>query len=114
MLHGVEKCLEIAGMGFMFAPNFHPAMKSMMPIRKKLGIRTIFNILGPLTSPANAEIQLLGVFEPEYVDVIAEVLKILVLNVLWLCMAMMKMIILQWMKFQPLEKQGLHILKMVR
>jgi anthranilate phosphoribosyltransferase len=46
-----------------------------MPIRKKLGIRTVFNILGPLTSPANAEIQLLGVFEPEYVDLIAEVLK---------------------------------------
>jgi anthranilate phosphoribosyltransferase len=73
--HGVRSCLEITGMGFMFAPNFHPAMKRMMPIRKKLGIRTVFNILGPLTSPANAEIQLLGVFEPEYVDLIAEVLK---------------------------------------
>ena len=72
---GVRVCLEKTGMGFMFAPNFHPAMKSMMPIRKKLGIRTVFNILGPLTSPANAEIQLLGVFEPEYVDLIAEVLK---------------------------------------
>jgi anthranilate phosphoribosyltransferase len=73
--NGVSSCLERAGMGFMFAPNFHPAMKRMMPIRKKLGIRTVFNILGPLTSPANAEIQLLGVFEPEYVDLIAEVLK---------------------------------------
>ncbi len=73
--HGVSLCLERAGMGFMFAPNFHPAMKRMMPIRKKLGIRTVFNILGPLTSPANAEIQLLGVFEPEYVDLIVEVLK---------------------------------------
>jgi anthranilate phosphoribosyltransferase len=71
----VELCLENAGMGFMFAPNFHPAMKKMMPIRKKLGIRTVFNILGPLTSPANADIQLLGVFDPEYVDIIAEVLK---------------------------------------
>ena len=59
----------------MFAPNFHPAMKKMMPIRKKLGIRTVFNILGPLTSPANADIQLLGVFDPEYVDIIAQVLK---------------------------------------
>ena len=59
----------------MFAPNFHPAMKSMMSIRKELGIRTVFNILGPLTSPANVEFQLLGVFEPGYVDVIAEVLK---------------------------------------
>ena len=73
--HGVSECLEKTGMGFMFAPNFHPAMKRMMPIRKKLGIRTVFNILGPLTSPANAEIQLLGVFEPEYVDLIVEVLK---------------------------------------
>ena len=73
--HGVRSCLEKTGMSFMFAPNFHPAMKRMMPIRKKLGIRTVFNILGPLTSPANAEIQLLGVFEPEYVDLIAEVLK---------------------------------------
>ena len=71
----VELCLENAGMGFMFAPNFHPAMKKMMPIRKKLGIRTVFNILGPLTSPANADIQLLGVFDPEYVDIIAQVLK---------------------------------------
>ena len=73
--HGVRSCLEKTGMSFMFAPNFHPAMKRMLPIRKKLGIRTVFNILGPLTSPANAEIQLLGVFEPEYVDLIAEVLK---------------------------------------
>jgi anthranilate phosphoribosyltransferase len=73
--HGVKMCLEKTGMGFMFAPNFHPAMKRMMPIRKKLGIRTVFNILGPLTSPANADIQLLGVFEPEYVDLIAQVLK---------------------------------------
>ena len=75
MLMVLVECLEKAGMGFMFAPNFHPAMKRMMPIRKKLGIRTVFNILGPLTSPANAEIQLLGVFEPEYVDLIVEVLK---------------------------------------
>ena len=72
---GVERCLENTGIGFMFAPNFHPAMKNMMPVRKKLGIRTVFNILGPLTSPANAEIQLLGVFDPEYVNLIVEVLK---------------------------------------
>lgn len=72
---GVERCLEKTGIGFMFAPNFHPAMKNLMPIRKKLAIRTVFNILGPLTSPANAEIQLLGVFDPEYVDVVAVVLK---------------------------------------
>ncbi len=72
---GVERCLETAGIGFMFAPNFNPAMKNVMPVRKELGIRTVFNILGPLTSPANAEIQLLGVYDPEYVESIAEVLK---------------------------------------
>ena len=72
---GVEKCLEIEGIAFLFAPNFHPAMKKIMPIRSELGIRTIFNIIGPLTSPANAEIQLLGVFDPGYVEVIANVLK---------------------------------------
>lgn len=72
---GVEHCLEDAGIGFMFAPNFHPAMKHVMPVRKELGIRTVFNIIGPLTSPAKADIQLLGVFDPEYVEVVAEVLK---------------------------------------
>jgi anthranilate phosphoribosyltransferase len=71
----VEKCMENAGIGFMFAPNFHPAMKYVMPVRQELGIRTVFNILGPLTSPANADIQLLGVFDPQYVEIIANVLK---------------------------------------
>lgn len=71
----VEKCMEEAGIGFMFAPNFHPAMKHVMPVRQELGIRTVFNILGPLTSPANADIQLLGVFDPKYVEVMANVLK---------------------------------------
>lgn len=73
--HKVEECIEEAGIGFMFAPNFHPAMKNVMPVRKELGIRTVFNILGPLTSPANADIQLLGVFDPRYVNIIAKVLK---------------------------------------
>lgn len=71
----VEKCMENTGIGFMFAPNFHPAMKHVMPVRQELGIRTVFNILGPLTSPANADIQLLGVFHPQYVEVMANVLK---------------------------------------
>jgi anthranilate phosphoribosyltransferase len=71
----VEFCLEKTGMGFMFAPNFHPATKTVMPVRKKLGIRTVFNVLGPLTSPANADIHLMGVFDPEYVELIAHVLK---------------------------------------
>jgi len=71
----VESCLEKSGMGFMFAPNFHPAMKHVMPVRRKLGIRTVFNILGPLSSPANADIHLMGVFDPGYVEVVANVLK---------------------------------------
>jgi len=71
----VERCMEESGIGFMFAPNFHPAMKHVMPVRRELGIKTVFNILGPLTSPANADIQLLGVFDPTYVEIMAEVLK---------------------------------------
>ncbi len=71
----VEKCMERSGIGFMFAPNFHPAMKHVMPVRQDLNIRTVFNILGPLTSPANADIQLLGVFDPEYVEIMAKVLN---------------------------------------
>jgi anthranilate phosphoribosyltransferase len=71
----VEKCMKEAGMGFMFAPNFHPAMKHVMPVRQELGIRTVFNILGPLTSPANADVQLLGVFDPKYVEIMARVLN---------------------------------------
>ncbi len=72
---GVEKCLEKIGIGFMFAPHFHPTMQNVMPVRRMLGIRTIFNILGPLTSPANADIQLLGVFDPKYVEIMAHVLN---------------------------------------
>ena len=71
----VEKCMEKASIGFMFAPNFHPAMKHVMHVRQALNIRTVFNILGPLTSPANADIQLLGVFDPDYVEPVANVLK---------------------------------------
>ncbi|NYB51101.1 MAG: anthranilate phosphoribosyltransferase [Methanobacteriaceae archaeon] len=71
----VEFCLENVGIGFMFAPRFHPAMKHVMPVRKELGIRTVFNILGPLSSPADADIQLMGVFDPEYVETLAHVLK---------------------------------------
>lgn len=71
----VSKCIEKIGIGFIFAQEYHPAMKNVMPIRQKLGIRTVFNILGPLTSPARAPIQLLGVFDPKYVEKIANALK---------------------------------------
>ena len=71
----VEKCIEEIGLGFMFAPVFHPAMKYVLNVRKDIGIRTVFNILGPLTNPANAKSQLVGVFDGSLLVNIAMVLK---------------------------------------
>jgi len=71
----VAACLEETGMGFMFAPNHHPAMKHAGPVRKELGVRTIFNILGPLTNPAGAPNQLMGVFHPDLVGIQVRVLQ---------------------------------------
>jgi anthranilate phosphoribosyltransferase len=73
----VERCIEETGFGFMFAPSFHPAMKNIAPIRKELGIRTVFNLLGPLTNPAGAQSQLLGVFDLASAEKIANVLALL-------------------------------------
>lgn len=70
----VEKCLEAVGFGFMFAPLFHPAMKYAVGPRKETGIRTVFNILGPLTNPAGAERQVLGVFSDSLTETMAHVL----------------------------------------
>ena len=70
----VEKCLELTGFGFMFAPLFHPAMKYAIGPRREMGIRTIFNILGPLTNPAGARRQVLGVFSSSLTKTLAEVL----------------------------------------
>ncbi|RJR17073.1 MAG: anthranilate phosphoribosyltransferase [Nitrospiraceae bacterium] len=70
----VEKCLEQTGFGFMFAPLFHPAMKFAIGPRKEMGIRTVFNILGPLTNPAGAERQVLGVFNDKLTEPMARVL----------------------------------------
>ena len=70
-----EKCIEEIGIGFMFAPIFHPAMKFASNARKEIGIRTIFNLLGPLANPANAKSQLIGVFDESMLHVFAEVLK---------------------------------------
>ncbi len=70
----VEKCLDTTGFGFMFAPLFHPAMKYAVGPRKEMGIRTIFNILGPLTNPAGAERQLMGVFQDELTEKLSQVL----------------------------------------
>lgn len=70
----VADCVETTGFGFLFAPHFHRAMKNVVPIRKCLGLRTIFNVLGPLTNPARPDCQLMGVFAPELVRPMAEVL----------------------------------------
>ena len=71
----VALCLEETGIGFMFAPNHHPAMKVVAPVRKEMGVRTLFNILGPLTNPANAPNILMGVFHPDLVGIQARVLQ---------------------------------------
>jgi anthranilate phosphoribosyltransferase len=71
----VAECIAETGLGFMFAPNHHSAMKHAAPVRKELGIRTIFNILGPLTNPAGASNQLLGVFHPDLVGILVRVLQ---------------------------------------
>jgi anthranilate phosphoribosyltransferase len=65
----IAKCIEQTGIGFMFAPNHHSAMKHVAPVRKELGVRTIFNILGPLTNPAGAPNILMGVFHPDLVGI---------------------------------------------
>ena len=65
----IAKCIETVGVGFMFAPNHHPAMKNVAPVRKELGVRTIFNLLGPLTNPAGAPNILMGVFHPDLVGI---------------------------------------------
>jgi anthranilate phosphoribosyltransferase len=73
----VGLCLREVGIGFMFAPNHHPAMKYAAPVRKELGMRTILNILGPLTNPASAPNQVMGVFHADLVGIQARVLKML-------------------------------------
>jgi anthranilate phosphoribosyltransferase len=65
----IGRCIADTGIGFMFAPNHHPAMKNVAPVRRELGVRTIFNILGPLTNPADAPNILMGVFHPDLVGI---------------------------------------------
>ena len=71
----VGKCIEEIGIGFMFAQNFHPGMKFVMPARKRIADKTIFNLLGPLTNPAGAKRQCIGVYDPKWVLTVAETLK---------------------------------------
>lgn len=70
----VEDCLKEAGIGFLFAPMLHGAMKYAAPVRRDIGIRTVFNILGPLTNPAGATRQVIGVYDPSLTDILAKVL----------------------------------------
>ena len=71
----IAECVAQTGIGFMYAPNHHPAMKNVAAVRKELGIRSIFNILGPLTNPADAPNILLGVFHPDLVGILVRVLQ---------------------------------------
>ena len=71
----VGECLAATGIGFMFAPNHHSAMKNVAPVRREMGVRTIFNILGPLTNPAGAPNTLLGVFHPDLVGILVRVME---------------------------------------
>ena len=71
----IGRCIEEAGIGFMFAPSHHPAMKNVGPTRIELGTRTIFNLLGPLSNPAQVKRQMVGVFSRQWVEPIAQVLK---------------------------------------
>lgn len=71
----IARCIAQTGMGFMFAPNHHPAMKNVAAVRKEMGVRTLFNILGPLTNPAGAPNILMGVFHPDLVGIQARVLQ---------------------------------------
>lgn len=69
-----EKCLEQAGFAFLYAPLYHPAMKQVAGVRKELGLRTIFNLVGPLANPAHVKRQLMGVWDETYIDIMGEVL----------------------------------------
>src|SRR5262245_4402271 len=73
----VERCLTDAGIGFFFAPTFHPSMRHAAPVRRELGIRTAFNLLGPLTNPAGAARQIVGVSRPEFTELLARALLLL-------------------------------------
>jgi anthranilate phosphoribosyltransferase len=79
----ITRCIYEAGIGFMFAPAHHPAMKNVGPTRVELGTRTIFNLLGPLSNPANVKRQLVGVFSRQWIEPLAQVLKNLGSECIW-------------------------------
>ena len=79
----VEQCIEEVGIGFLFAPSHHAAMRHAAPVRRELGIRTLFNLLGPLANPASATHQVVGVFDPSRLEQLAEALAVLGLAGAW-------------------------------
>ena len=79
----VGRCIREAGIGFMFAPAHHPAMKNVGPTRVELGTRTIFNLLGPLSNPASVKRQMIGAFSKQWIEPMAQVLKILGSESIW-------------------------------
>jgi anthranilate phosphoribosyltransferase len=79
----VARCLEQAGIGFLFAPTFHPSMRHAAPVRRELGVRTAFNLLGPMTNPAGATRQLVGVPRPELTELVARSLSLLGSRSVW-------------------------------
>jgi anthranilate phosphoribosyltransferase len=80
---GVARCIRDAGIGFMFAPAHHPAMKNVGPTRVELGTRTIFNLLGPLSNPAGVRRQMVGVFSRQWIEPLAQVLRNLGSEAAW-------------------------------
>ncbi len=80
----IENCIDKNGFGFMFAPNYHSAMRYVGPIRKKIGKRTIFNMIGPLSSPALVNRQVVGVFDIKLLNIFAEALKNLKIKFAWI------------------------------
>jgi anthranilate phosphoribosyltransferase len=80
----LEKCLQEAGIVFLFAPRHHPAMRYVADVRRELGVRTIFNLLGPLTNPANVKLHMIGVFDKQWLEPMATVLKALGSERAWL------------------------------
>ena len=80
----IEQCINKSNFGFMFAPNYHSAMKYVGPTRKKIGKRTIFNMIGPLSNPANVERQVVGVFDKKLLRIFAEALKNLNIKFAWI------------------------------